>query len=72
MMVQIGGTVHDVKEDLVKEQVQKNFKGKGFIHALQFYRHLRPDDPYEDAKATVEAWCASLTEGSVSHVREPK
>jgi hypothetical protein len=65
MIVHLGGTTYEVREADVIEQVRRNYQRSGFVHALRFYRHLRPDDSFEDAKKTVIAWCGNLKEGSV-------
>lgn len=68
LLVHLGTSTYEVRESDVIKQVRRNYQNKGFVHALQFYQHLRPDDSNEDAKATVTAWCGNLKEGSVLYV----
>lgn len=70
MHVHIGTSVYEVREMDVIKQVRRNYQNKGFVHALQFYRHLRPDDSCQDARETVLAWCGNLKEGSVLYASE--
>jgi hypothetical protein len=67
MLVHIGGTFHDVRDDDVIKQVRRNFEQYGKVIAIKFYRHLCPNVDDKEAEAAVEGWCEGLQEGSVLH-----